>query len=80
MIEMDFSDLVVGLVGGAFLAVILFAILSRSKHAKTERKALEKKAVCRLCLAVFEVDGRFDEHHCPQCHASTGQEGPTPLG
>ncbi|GAA5483764.1 hypothetical protein [Haloferula sargassicola] len=80
MIAIGLEELVGWVLGGAMVAIGLFTWISAAKHAKNERKALRHKAVCRLCLAVFEVDSRFEEHRCPHCHASTGPDGPTPLG
>lgn len=80
MIELSLRELLVSVVGMSMAVVVIFSWISRTRHQKAERKALQRKAVCRLCLAVFESDVRFSEVRCPECGASTGPEGPTPLG
>lgn len=80
MIEIGLNTLVAGVLGATMLGVALFAWISRWHHIKTEKRSLHRRAVCRLCLATFEADGRGRVHHCPHCGADTGAEGPTPLG
>ncbi len=80
MIEISLHDLVAWALAISLGAVVVFAWVSHTQHAKREKKARNRRAVCRLCLAVFEVDGRFEDHRCPHCHGSTGHDGPTPLG
>ena len=80
MIEVGFATLAVYCLGMCFGLVVLFSWISRSVHDRRERRARRGQAVCRLCLAVFEADGRLGNHRCPHCGATTGNEGPTPLG
>jgi hypothetical protein len=80
MIEVDFTPFAATCLGLCLALVVLFSWISRSVHEKRERRARRKHAVCRLCLAVFEADGRLGTHRCPHCDAETGNEGPTPLG
>ena len=80
MIEIGFTTFAAACLGICLALVALFSWISRSSHEKRERRARQQHAVCRLCLAVFEADGRLGTHRCPHCGGSTGNEGPTPLG
>ena len=51
--------------------VLLATLLSRLFHARTERQALARRVICRLCLHAFEDSSHGSTAECPVCRAIT---------
>ena len=69
--ELSPTDFALGLLLGSFGLVLLSALLSRYFHARTERRALGRRVICRLCLHAFEDSSRGSIVECPVCRALT---------
>ncbi len=67
--ELTLADFVLYMVLGSFALVPIFAIISRTLHARTERRALANRVICRLCLHAFENSQHVETVECPACHA-----------
>lgn len=80
MIELSLTELAAAAIGASMVLIALFAWISRWSNGNAERRSLRHRAVCRLCLAVFEVRGGERDLTCPECGGKTGPQGPTPLG
>lgn len=80
MIDLSLTELAFWVIGLAMLVVVLGGWGSSLRSHKEERRSARSRSVCRLCLAVFQSDGRETEQHCPECGAKTDRGGPTPLG
>ncbi|MBK1827581.1 hypothetical protein JIN81_11165 [Haloferula rosea] len=80
MIEMTLTELACWVLGIVMILVVVGGWGSTWRSRKEERRSARYRAVCRLCLAVFRLDGRGSEHRCPECGAKTDRSGPTPLG
>ncbi len=68
--ELTLADFVFAVVLGAFILVPVFALISRSLHAKVEKQARANLVVCRLCLHAFEDSSHVPVVHCPACDAA----------
>jgi len=62
-----------------FVAVPVFAVISRTLHARTEARSLKRRFICRLCLHAYEDSGRDRFMPCPRCGA-TNERGRDPRG
>ena len=51
------------------------ALFSRYLHARTERRALTRRVVCRLCLHAFEDSSPDRIIACPACHTPNERSG-----
>ena len=80
MIALSLTELAFWVIGVALILVIVGAWGAHWASAKEERRSVRDRAVCRLCLAVFETPGRERTLECPECGAKTDRQGPTPLG
>jgi hypothetical protein len=69
--ELSLAEFVLLLLLGSFGLVLLSALLSRYFHARTERRALVRRVICRLCLHAFEDSSRDRIVACPVCRALT---------
>ncbi|MEI6654705.1 MAG: hypothetical protein WCP45_08060 [Verrucomicrobiota bacterium] len=69
--ELSLADFVLILVLGSCGLVLLSALLSRYFHARTERRGLARRVICRLCLHAFEDSSHASIVACPACHALT---------
>lgn len=49
--------------------VLASALLSRHLHRRSERRALARRVICRLCLHAFEDSSRGQVTPCPSCGA-----------
>lgn len=80
MIELTLTELAAAVLGSSMLLVLLLIAVSRQRAAKGERRSLQHRITCRLCLAVFEATSRDAVQTCPECGAKTNRRGPRPLG
>ena len=71
--ELTITDFVVWALLGSAALVLGCALLSRSLHARTERRGLARRVICRLCLHTFEDSSRDTIVTCPVCHAKTAK-------
>ncbi len=78
--ELSLADFVFVLLFGSFGLVLLSALLSRYFHARTERRALARRVICRLCLHAFEDSSPARIVACPACGALTEKGRPRHLG
>lgn len=69
--ELTLTEFVRLALGGSLALVLLAALLSRFSHARTERQALARRVICRLCLHAFEDSSHSPTVACPVCHAIT---------
>lgn len=68
--EVTLSQFVLMVVFGSCALVLLLAAVSRYLHFRSEKRALRRRIVCRLCLHAFEVTGDELLVDCPVCHAA----------
>lgn len=80
MIELTFAELAFWVLGLTLIVILVGAWSARWSNAKEERRSIKERAMCRLCLAVFDSPGRERVRDCPECGARTDRKGPTPLG
>jgi hypothetical protein len=67
--ELTLADFVLYLVVGTFLLVPLFSVISRTLHARVEKRSLANRVICRLCLHAFEDSSHVGTVHCSVCGA-----------
>jgi hypothetical protein len=67
--EITLSHFVLAVVFGSCGCVLLFAAVSRMMHYRSEKRALRRRIVCRLCLHAFEDSSEALLLECPACHA-----------
>jgi predicted RNA-binding Zn-ribbon protein involved in translation (DUF1610 family) len=67
--ELTLADFVLYAVLGSFALVPIFSVISRTLHARTEKRALKNRVICRLCLHAFEDRSHTSSVHCPACGA-----------
>jgi protein-arginine kinase activator protein McsA len=67
--ELTLAEFVLYVVLGSFALVPVFAVVSRTLHNRTEKRALANRVVCRLCLHAFEDASHVRTVHCPVCGA-----------
>jgi hypothetical protein len=68
--EPTLAEFILAVVAGSGLLVFLLTVLSRVRHARSERRALAHRVICRLCLHAFEDHGHGQTVECPQCGAA----------
>jgi len=68
--DLPLADFVVFVVFGSSLLVLLFTLVSRTLHARSEARSLASRIVCRLCLHAFEDHGHGKLVDCPHCGAA----------
>jgi hypothetical protein len=78
--ELTLADAVLWVLMASFALGLLGALTSRYFHARTERRALARRVICRLCLHAFEDSSRESIVACPACHALTEKGRPRSLG
>ena len=71
--EFSITDFVVWVLLGSAALVLGCALISRWRHARTERRGLARRVICRLCLHPFEDFSRETVVTCPACHAKTAK-------
>ena len=67
--DLTLADFVYFTVLGAGCLVVLFTVVSRTLHARSEARSLQHRLICRLCLHAFEDHTHDKIPHCPQCGA-----------
>jgi hypothetical protein len=72
--ELTLADFVFYLLVGTFSLVPIFALISRTLHARAENRALANRVICRLCLHAFEDASHVNTVDCPICGA-TNEKG-----
>ncbi len=72
--ELTLAEFVRLALGGSFALVLIAALSSRYFHARTERHALARRVICRLCLHAFEDSSRDATVECPACGAVTAKD------
>ena len=78
--EISLVELAVAVITICLIVIGLSVCGAALARSKEERRATSERVVCRLCLSVFEAQGRERNVHCPNCGGKTGRRGPTPLG
>jgi predicted RNA-binding Zn-ribbon protein involved in translation (DUF1610 family) len=67
MIELTLTELAAWSIGVSIILVVFFTWISRWSNGNAERRSLRRRATCRLCLQVLEVEGRDRVFRCPHC-------------
>jgi hypothetical protein len=78
--ELTLAEFVSFVVLGSGAVVLLFTVVSRTLHARSEARSLARRVVCRLCLHAFEDDSQQRVLNCPHCGAATERGRGRPLG
>lgn len=69
--ELTITDFVLWVLVSSSGLVLGCALLSRYLHVRTERRAMARRVICRLCLHAFEDSSRVAIVRCPACGAHT---------
>jgi hypothetical protein len=72
--ELTLADFVLWVVLGSFILVPFIAVISRTLHARVEKRSLANRVICRLCLHAFEDTSHAGTVDCPVCGA-TNEKG-----
>ena len=73
--ELTLTDFVLYVVLGSFVIVPVIAMTSRFLHSRVEKRALENRVICRLCLLAFEDSSHVRTVDCPVCGATNEKGG-----
>lgn len=68
--ELTLADFVLFVVFVSSFLVLLFTMISRTLHARSEARSLADRVICRLCLHAFENHGHGKIVNCPHCGAA----------
>lgn len=68
--ELTLADFVLYVLLGAFGLVPFFTVISRTLHARAEKRSLANRVICRLCLHAFEDVSHVKTVDCPICGAA----------
>lgn len=68
--SLTFAEFVLLVILGSGFLVLLFTVVSRTLHARSEARSLAGRVLCRLCLHGFEDHGHGKIVNCPQCGAA----------
>lgn len=68
--ELTLADFVLFVVLASFVMVPAFAVISRTLHARVEKRSLANRVICRLCLQAFEDTSHVKMVDCPVCGAA----------
>jgi len=68
--ELTLGEFTLYVVTGAFLLVPLLSFISRTLHARVEKRAQADVVICRLCLHAFEDRSHVGIVSCPGCGAA----------
>ena len=68
--ELTLANFVLYVLLGSFALVPFFAVVSRTLHARVEKRALANRVICRLCLHAFEDTSHVNTVDCPVCGAA----------
>jgi hypothetical protein len=78
--ELTLAEFVRLVLVGSFALVLAAAMLSRFLHHRSERQALARRGICRLCLHAFEDSSQESIVECPACGAMTDKGRSRSLG
>ena len=67
--EITLSHFVLVVVFGCCVGVLVLAAVSRFLHYRSEKRALRRRIICRLCGHAFENLSDAVLVECPSCHA-----------
>ncbi len=67
--ELSLADFIFYIVVACFVMVPIFTVVSRTLHARVERRSLANRVICRLCLYAFEDTSHVGTVNCPVCGA-----------
>ncbi len=67
--DLTLADFVLLSLSGTCVLVLVFTLISRIFHVRSESRALAKRVICRLCLFAFEDTAHPKTVHCPHCGA-----------
>jgi hypothetical protein len=68
--DLTLADFVLFVVFGSCALVVALTILSRTLHARSEKRSLEHRFICRLCLHAYEDLSHVKITQCPHCGAA----------
>ena len=68
--ELTLANFVLLVLLGSFALMLFFALVSRSLHARSDRRSLANRVICRLCLHAFEDTSHVGTVDCPVCGAA----------
>lgn len=68
--DLTLADFVLYLMLVSFAMVPVFAVISRTLHARVEKRSLANRVICRLCLHAFEDTSHIKTVDCPVCSAA----------
>ncbi len=68
--DLTLTEFVRDVLLGSFVLVPLLAVISRTLHARVEKRALANRVICRLCLHAFEDSSHVQAVICPICGAA----------
>ena len=67
--DLTLTDFAFHVILVSFILVLVFAVASRTLHARVEKRSLGNRVICRLCLYAFEDASHVPAVHCPMCGA-----------
>ncbi|MDP3851531.1 MAG: hypothetical protein Q8Q59_13570 [Luteolibacter sp.] len=68
--NLTLAEFVLLVIPGSGFLVLLFTVVSRTLHARSETRSLAGRVICRLCLHGFEDHGHGKIASCPHCGAA----------
>ena len=68
--DLTLAEFVLLVVFGSSLLVLLFTVVSRTLHARSEARSSARRIICRLCLHAFQEHGHDKLVDCPRCGAA----------
>lgn len=69
--ELTITEFVLWALLGSAGMVLCSALFSRYLHQRAERRGVQRRVICRLCLHAFEDSSRDRVVKCPACGALT---------
>lgn len=72
--DLTLADFVLFVLLGVFVLVPFPAVVSRTLHARAEKRSLANRVICRLCLHAFQDSSHVNTVNCPICGA-TNEKG-----
>ena len=68
--DLTLADFVLFVLLGSCALMLFLAMVSRTLHARNERRSLANRVICRLCLHAFEDASHVGTVICPICGAA----------
>jgi hypothetical protein len=68
--DLSLADFVLFVLLASGGLMLFLAIVSRTLHARKERRSLANRVICRLCLHAFEDTSHVGTVVCPMCGAA----------